>query len=104
MLETRRGLKAGTIRVGGPTGENMEVGSVPRAHFLSALAQCGHYGHVRLPEDAECEAALSEFHRYQQQLIKQFKQLASQRTRDSRKQKAIVDVLMRKALHWRRPA
>jgi hypothetical protein len=104
MLETGRRLRAGTVRVGGSTGVVMEVGSVARARFAEALAQCGYYGSVHLPDDQACEAALQEFGRYRSELARRFSELASQRTRDQRKQRAIADVLMRKALNWRRAA
>jgi type I restriction-modification system DNA methylase subunit len=101
MMETGRQLRAGTIRVGGPTGHIFEVGSVKRARFLQTLAECGHYGSVRVPDDEECESAFQEFTRYKKELTQRFDALASQRTRDQRRQRQIVAALMRKALSWR---
>ena len=102
MIETGRQLRVGTIRVGGSTGTVLEVGSIEKARFLEALAECGRYGSVRIPEDAECGSAYQEFTRYKQELTQQFNALAIQRTRDSRRQRQIGTALMRKALAWRR--
>lgn len=102
MLETGRQLRAGTVRVGGPEdGTVLDVGSIARARFLAALAQCGHSGTVRIPDDAECERAVREFERYRSELVSRFAALAAQRTRDQRRQRAIADALLRKALSWR---
>jgi type I restriction-modification system DNA methylase subunit len=101
MIETGRQLRAGTIRVGGPTGHILEVGSVKRARFIQTLAECGHYGSVRVPGDEECESAFQEFTRYKKELTQRFDTLASQRTRDQRRQRQIVAILMRRALCWR---
>ncbi len=102
MFDTGRGLRAGTIRVGGPTGVSIDVGSVPRARFAAVAALCGHSGVIPMPDDAECEQAVHEFERYQGELTQRFSALAAQRTRDQRKQRAITDTLVRKALPWRR--
>ncbi|MBI2958509.1 MAG: hypothetical protein HYY32_06660 [Chloroflexi bacterium] len=102
MFDTGKRLRSGTIRVGGPTGVVLDVGSVPRARFAASLAACGYYGTIALPGDAEVEAALEEFYRYQSELAQRFSALAKDRTRDERKQKAIAEALMRKALGWRR--
>jgi len=102
MMETGRQLRAGTIRVGGPTGHVREVGSVVRACYLQTLAECGHYGSVRVPDDGECESALEEFTRYKRELTQRLDALASQRTRDQHRQRQIVAALMRKVLSWRR--
>lgn len=102
MLETGRQLRAGTVRIGGPRdGTVLDVGSIARARFLAALAQCGHSGAVRIPDDAECERAVREFERYRSELVSRFAALAAQRTRDQRRQRAIADALLRKALSWR---
>jgi hypothetical protein len=102
MLETGRQLRVGTIRVGGANGAILEVGSVHKAHYLEAMADCGYYGPVRIPDDPECETAYQEFAQYKASLAEQFTNLAAQHTRDQRRQRAIVDALMRKALAWRR--
>jgi len=103
MLETGRQLRAGTIRVGGPNGSVLEVGSVHKAYFLEALAECGYYGSVRVPGDQECATAYQEFTRYKVALAEQFASLAAQHTRDQRRQRVISDALMRRALSWRNP-
>lgn len=102
MFDTGKRLRSGTIRVGGLTGVVLDVGTVVRARFATALADCGYYGNVVLPDDADSEAALQEFDRYRSELGQRFDALAKERTRDEKKQKAIADVLMRKALAWRR--
>ncbi len=71
------------------------------ARFVAALAQCGHSGTVRIPDDAECERAVREFERYRAELAARFAALAAQRTRDQRRQRAIAEALLRKALSWR---
>ena len=103
MIETGRRLRAGTIRVGGPTGEVLEVGSVARAHFAQAASLCGIYGTLTMPNDAECEEAIRDFEAYRKDLSQQFSVLASKRSRDIRKQRAIVEALMRRALTWKGP-
>jgi type I restriction-modification system DNA methylase subunit len=102
MLETGRRLRAGTIRVGGPTGEVLEVGSVARARFAQAASLCGIYGTLTMPDDTTCEEAIHAFETYRKELAQQFSVLASQRTRDERKQRAITETLIRKALAWSR--
>jgi type I restriction-modification system DNA methylase subunit len=101
MMETGRQLRAGTIRVGGSTGQIFEVGSVEKARFLQTLAECGHYGSARVPGDEECDSANQEFARYKDELSSRFVTLASQRSRDQRRQRQIVTALIRKALAWR---
>lgn len=101
MMETGRQLRVGTIRVGGSTGHVLDLGSVEKARFLQALAECGRYGSVRVPDDRECESAYQEFTRYKQELARLFATLATQRTRDQTRQRQIVVALMRKALGWR---
>lgn len=100
MMETGRQLRVGTIRVGGSTGPVLDVGSFERARFLQALAECGRYGSVRVPDDNECESAYEEFTRYKQELAGRFVALAMQRTRDQRRQRQIMAALMRRALAW----
>ncbi len=100
MMETGRQLRVGTIRVGGSTGPVLDVGSLEKARFLQALAECGHYGSVRVPNDKECDSAYHEFTRYKQELSRRFAALAIQRTRDQRRQRQIVAALMRKSLAW----
>ena len=95
-------LKVGTIRVGGRDGEVIDVGSVSRGRFLEALSLCHHTGQVRLPGDEVCDDAVSSFAQYRQDLQDRCSQLAQQRTPDQRRQKAIVNALLRKALQWQR--
>ena len=103
LIDTGGLLKAGTIRVGGPNGEIMEVGSVSRARYLEALALCRHSGQVRLPADERCDEAVSAFDQYRIELRRRCSELADTRTRDQRRQQAIVNALLRRALQWRRP-
>jgi hypothetical protein len=77
------------------------TGEVKRARFLQTLAECGHYGSVRVPDDEECESTFQEFTRYKKELTQRFDALASQRTRDQLRQRQIVAALMRKAISWR---
>lgn len=102
MIATGRHLAAGTIRVGGPTGDVFDAGGVGRARFLAAAAACGSYGPVRVPVETEAMQAAQEFERYRAGLRRHFGEMAAQRTRDERRQKAIVDALLRRALQWRR--
>ena len=95
-------LKVGKIRVGGPDGEMMDVGSVSRGRFLEALSMCHRAGHVRLPADDVCDDAVSRFDLYRQELRNLCSQLAQQRTSDQRRQRAIVNALLRRALQWSR--
>ena len=95
-------LKVGTIRVGGRDGEVIDVGSDSRARFLEALSVCHRTGQVRLPSEDVCDDAISSFAQYRQDLRDRCSQLAQLRTPDQRRQRAIVDALLRKALQWRR--
>ena len=100
LMDGPRALRAGTVRLGGPTGQVQDVGSVHRARFLEALALCGRYGSLRLPDEAECEQAVAQFESYRQSLTQRLSALATQRTRDVRRQRAVADALMRRALAW----
>jgi len=102
MMTTGRHLRAGTMRVGGRTGTEHDVGGIGRARFLAAAAECGYYGPLKVPTEEEAEIAAQEFGRYRQDLRRQFRQFAAQRTRDERKQRAIVEALLRMALRWRK--
>ena len=104
MLETGRHMRVGTIRVGGPTGQIIEVGSVAAGRFLAAASECGHYGPIDVPDDPACEEAVRDFEVYRNELSGQFQHAASERTRDMVRQRSIAAALMRKALNWRRPA
>ena len=95
-------LKVGTIRVGGRDGEVIDVGSVSRARLLEALSLCHRTGLVRLPSEQACDDAVSSFARYRQDLRDRCSQLAQLRTPDQRRQRAIIDALLRRALQWRR--
>ena len=94
-------LKVGTIRVGGRDGEVIDVGSVSRSRFLEALSLCHRTGQVRLPSEQVCDDAVSSFAQYRQDLRDRCSQLAQLRTPDQRRQRAIIDALLRKALQWR---
>lgn len=105
MLETGRHLKVGTIRVGGPSGVVYPVGSIQKCEFLQTAAECGRYGVIEMPrDDTECAKAIEEFRRYCKGLEARFAPLAEERTSDAKKQKAIAEALMRKALAWHRAA
>ena len=101
LMETGKHLRAGTIRVGGKGGTEHDVGSVAEAKFIEAAAMSGRYGPIRVPVEEECEAAVGELGRYCNELRARFQELAAQRTRDGKKQKAIIEALMRRALRWR---
>lgn len=102
MMETGRELRAGTVRIGGSDGAVLDVGSPARAQFLAAVSECGQYGTVDLPEDSTCEEAVRHFEGYKRELASRFLEVARERTRDQRRQRAIAAALMRKALGWRR--
>ena len=95
-------LRAGTVRVGGRDGEVLDAGSVSQGRFLEALSLCHRSGRVRLPGSGVCDDAVSSFEQYRQELRDRCSQLAQQRTPDQRRQRAIVDALLRRALQWRR--
>ena len=95
-------LRAGTVRVGGWDGEVLDAGSVSQGRFLEALSLCHRSGRVRLPGSGVCDDAVSSFDQYRQELRDRCSQLAQQRTPDQRRQRAIVDALLRRALQWRR--
>ena len=97
-------LRAGTVRVGGRDGEVLDAGSVSQGRFLEALSLCHRSGRVRLPSSGVCDDAVSSFDQYRQELRDRCSQLAQQRTPDQRRQRAIVDALLRRALQWRRAA
>ena len=101
MMDVEGLLRTGTIRVGGHDGEVLDAGTVSRARFLEALSLCHRSGQVRIPDDESCDAAVSSFDRYRQELSDRCTELAEHRTRDRRRRSAIVNVLMRKALQWR---
>ena len=95
-------LRAGTVRVGGRDGEVLDAGSVSQGRFLEALSLCHRSGRVTLPSSGVCDDAVSSFDQYRQELRDRCSQLAQQRTPDQRRQRAIVDALLRRALQWRR--
>ena len=95
-------LRAGTVRVGGRDGEVLDAGNVSQGRFLEALSLCHRSGRVRLPGSGVCDDAVSSFEQYRQELRDRCSQLAQQRTPDQRRQRAIVDALLRRALQWRR--
>lgn len=98
MMDTGRQLKVGTIRVGGNTGQVIEVDTMEKARFIQAMAECGHYGSIRVPSDTESAKAYADFVQYKQELNEKFVPLAKQRTRDEKRQRQIVAALMRRAL------
>ena len=102
LMEVGSLLKIGTIRVGGRDGEVIDVGSVSQGRFLEALSLCHRTGQVRLPTKEVCDEAVNSFAQYRQDLRDRCLQLAEHRTPDQRRQKAIVNALLRKALQWRR--
>jgi len=102
MIPTGRHLAAGTIRVGGPDGPIIEVGTIGRARYLEAMAESGHYGAVHVPTEEMAASAIDEFERYKTGLHHRFEDLARSRTRVAKRQIQIVDALMRRALRWRR--
>ena len=76
-------LTAGQIRVGGRNGEILEVGTVSRARYLEALSRCHRAGRVHIPGDETCDAAVSAFDNYREELQTNFARLAAQRTPDA---------------------
>ena len=102
MMDADGLLRAGKIRVGGRHGEVIDVASVSQARFLEALSQCHRPGQVRLPSDEVCDDTVSSFGQYRSELQARCSELARQRTTDQRRQRAVVDALLRKALQWRR--
>ncbi len=102
MMDTGDLLKVGTIRVGGRDGEVLDVAIMSQARFLEALSQCHRAGQVRLPSDEVCDDAVSSFGQYRSDLQDRFSGLARQRTTDQRRQRTVVNALLRKALQWRR--
>ncbi len=102
MLEEGTLLRIGTIQFGGREGEVIDVGSVSRGRFLEALSMCHRSGRVRLPNDEVCTNAVNSFDAYREDLRVRLAQLAEQRTNDQRRQRAITEALLRKALQWRR--
>ena len=102
MMDAGGLLRVGTIRVGGRDGEVIDVGNVSRARFLEALSLCHRDGQVRLPTDDLCDDAVSSFGQYRSELQDRCSELARQRATDQRRQRVIVNALLRKALQWRR--
>ena len=102
MLDVGNLLRVGTIRVGGQDGEVIDVESVSQGRFLEALSTCHRSGRVRLPNDEVCADAVNNFDQYREELRGRLAKLARQRTNDQRRQQAITDALLRKALQWRR--
>ena len=102
MMDQGNLLKVGTVRVGGRNGEVLDVGTVPRSMFLEALSVCHRSGNVRLPDDETCQDAVSNFGQYRKELENRCVHLAQQRTPDQQRQKRVSDILLRKALQWRK--
>ena len=95
-------LKAGTVRAGGNDGIIIDVGTTSRSRFLEAMAQCHRWGRIRVPDTTVCTQAVSSFRRYCDDLRTRCSNLADQRTSDERRQAAIANALLRKALQWRK--
>ena len=95
-------LQIGTLRVGGKDGEVLQVSSHARARFIEALSECHRSGDVRLPNDAICDQAVSNFTQYRDELRERCSQMAVRITQNRTRQNAIVEALMRKSLQWRR--
>ena len=102
MMDVGDLLVVGTIRIGGRDGEIIDVGSVSRGRYLEALSMCHLTGQIRLPDEEVCSDAVNSFDQYREELRGRLVQLAEQRTNDQRRQRAITDALLRKALQWRR--
>jgi len=102
LFESERLLRAGTVRVGGRDGQVIDVGTVSQALFLQALSRCHRTGQVRLPTTHVCDEALESFTKYYEELRNRCTSLASQRSPDQRRQRAIANALLRKALQWTR--
>ena len=102
MMEGGSLLRAGTIRIGGPSGEIKDVGTVSKGRFLEAMALCHRSGIIKLPDDEICDRAVNDFNKYRQDLENQFTNLANQRTFDQQRQRAVFNALLRRALQWRR--
>ena len=100
MLDTGRSLRIGTIRIGGPDGPVLDAGGRGRAAFMKYLIEAGHYGRVRVPDEAEALAAVEELQGYLQRLHEQLASTAAARTRDKARQKRIVEIAMRHLLSW----
>lgn len=103
LFGSERLLKAGTVRVGGRDGQVIDVGTVSQALFLQALSRCHRTGQVCLPSPPVCDEALGSFTTYYEELRNRCTRLASQRSPDQRRQRAIANALLRKALQWTRP-
>ena len=102
MMEQDNLLRAGTVRVGGRNGEVLDVGTVSGSRFLKALSACHRSGPVRLPDEKTCEDAVNNFSQYRKELEARCVQLAQQRTPNQQRQKRVSDILLRKALQWRK--
>ena len=102
MMERGNILRAGTVRIGGRNGEVLDAGTVSRCMFLEALSACHRSGAVRLPDDKTCEDAVNNFSQYRRELEERCIQLAQQRTPNQQRQKRVSDILLRRALQWRK--
>ena len=102
LMQSEGLLQAGKIRIGGPDGEVIAVGSVAKGRFLWALSLCHRAGRIRLPDDDQCQDAIDGFEQYHRELRDRCLQLARQSTSNQRRQRTIVQTLLRKALQWRR--
>lgn len=102
MLDVGQHLRVGTIRVGGAGGQVLDVGSLHKAKFLAAQSECGHYGPIELPDEETCQVAVELFEDYKRELGGRFDNMARERTRDARRQRAIAASLLKRALAWRR--
>ena len=61
------------------------------------------HGPGQAASDDVCDVAVSSFDQYQSELRSRCSELARQRTSDQRRQRAVVNALVRKALQWEKP-
>ena len=102
MFDTDGLVKRGTIRVGGQTGQVINVGTTQRSQFLQALSFCHRWGQIRLPDNEACENAVQDFKKYRDNIEELCSRLVNQRVSNEHRQKAVTTALMRKALQWRK--
>ena len=101
LFDTDGLLKRGTIRVGGPTGQVIDVGTAQQGLFLQAMSLCHRWGQIKLPDNEACVNAVQDFNKYRDQIEKLCSQLTQRRIQAEHRQKTVTAALMRKALQWR---
>ena len=102
MFDTDGLLERGTIRVGGPTGHVINIGTAQKGLFLQAMSLCHRWGQIRLPDNETCGNAVQDFKKYRDRIEDLCSQLTKRRIPDEHRQKAVTTELMRKALQWRK--